>query len=180
METKEFVEKCFANFKNIPEEFKNKLAEYLDKEWKKLEADYKQRIIEELLDGEKILIEKLSKENNMVAPKEELVEVLGNKIKWEFNLFPLFTPNVCLSEIALGIKNGEKHLIKYQYLEYAEHFWVLVSIVEGKLDVFHAKTMEKCIEHLNKRIDEQQYEDVIGGDVTSEFVNEYLYLKGEK
>ena len=112
--------------------------------------------------------------------KEELVETLGDKIKWEFNLFPLFTPSVQLSETALGIRNGEKHLIKYQYLEYAEHFWVLVSIVERKLDVFHAKTMEECRDHLKNRIDEQQYEDVIAGDVTSEFVNEYLYLKGEK
>ena len=112
--------------------------------------------------------------------KKELFETLGDKIKWEFNLFPLFTPNVNLSEVAVGIKNCEKHLIKYQYLEYAEHFWVLVSIVEGKLDVFHAKTMEECRDHLKNRIDEQQYEDVIGGDITSEFVNEYLYLKGEK
>lgn len=116
----------------------------------------------------------------MVASKEELAEALAPKIKWEFNLLPIFTPNVYLSEIALGIKNCEKHLIKYQYLEYLEHFWVLVSIVEGKLDVFHANTMEKCKEHLKERIDEQQYEDVIIGDVTSEFVNEYLYLYGGK
>ena len=112
--------------------------------------------------------------------KEELVEALGDKIKWKFNLFPLFAPNVCLSEIGLGIKNCEKHIIKYQYLEYAEHFWVLVSIVGGKLDVYHAKTMEKCREHLAERIAGQQYEDVICGDVTSEFVNEYLHLYGEK
>ena len=52
METKEFVEKCFANFKNIPEEFKDKLIEDLDKVYKKAEADYKQRIIGELLEGE--------------------------------------------------------------------------------------------------------------------------------
>ena len=134
METKEFVEKCFANFKNIPENFKNKLVEDLDKV----------------------------------------------QIKWEFNLFPLGNPNVRLSEVAVGIKNGEKHLIKYQYLEYAEHFWVLVSIVERKLDVFHAKTMEECIKHLRERIDEQQYTDVICGDVTPEFVDEYIYLYGEK
>ena len=62
METKEFVEKCFANFKNIPEEFKDKLIEDLDKVYKKAAADYKQRIIEELLEGEKILIEKLLEE----------------------------------------------------------------------------------------------------------------------
>ena len=134
MKTKEFVEKCFANFKNIPENFKNKLVKDLDKV----------------------------------------------KIKWEFNLFPLGTPNVRLSETVIGIKNGEKHLIKYQYLEYAEHFWVLVSIVEGKLDVFHAKTMEECIKHLRERLAEQQYEEVIGGDITPEFVDEYLYLYGEK
>lgn len=114
----------------------------------------------------------------MVAQKIELGEALASKIKWKFNLFPLFTPNVNLSEIALGIKNCEKHLIKYQYLEYAEHFWVLVSIVEGKLDVFHAKTMEECRDHLKDRIDEQQYEDIICGDVTKEFINEYLYLYG--
>ena len=134
MKTKEFIEKCFANFKNIPEEFKDKLVEDLDKVM----------------------------------------------IKWEFNLYPLATPKVQLSEVALGIKNCEKHLIKYQYLEYSEHFWVLVSIVEGKLDVFHAKTMENCREHLAERIAEQQYEAVICGDVTSEYVNEYLHLYGEK
>lgn len=115
-----------------------------------------------------------------MVTKEELAKELAPKIKLKFNLFPLFTPNVCLSETALGIKNGEKHLIKYQYLEYAEHFWVLVSIVEGKLDVFHAKTMEECRDHLKDRIDEQQYEDVIGGDITTEFVDEYLYLYGGK
>lgn len=115
-----------------------------------------------------------------IKEKEKLLRALAPKIKWEFNLFPLFTPNVQLSETALGIKNGEKHLIKYQYLEYAEHFWVLVSIVERKLDVFHAKTMEECREHLKERIDEQQYEDVIGGDITGEFVDEYLYLYGGK
>lgn len=112
--------------------------------------------------------------------KEELVETLGDKIKCKFNLSPLFTPNVNLSEVAIGMKNYEKHLIKYQYLEYAEHFWVLVSIVEGKLDVFHAKTMEECRDHLKERIDEQQYEDVICGDVTGEFIDEYLYLYGGK
>ena len=169
METKEFVEKCFANFENVPEEFKDKLVEDLDKVTKEAEIDYKRRIIEKLLEG-----------HNMVAPKEESAEALGDKIKWEFNLFPLGTPNVQLSVVALGIKNCEKHLIKYQYLEYSEHFWVLVSIVEGKLDVFHAKTMEKCRDHLKDRIDEQQYEDVICGDVTNEFINEYLYLYGEK
>lgn len=52
METKEFVEKCFANFKNIPEEFKNKLVEDLDKVTKKTEKDYKRRIVEELLKEE--------------------------------------------------------------------------------------------------------------------------------
>lgn len=62
METKEFVEKCFANFNNIPAEFKDKLVEDLDKVTKKAEEDYKKRIIEELLQGEKILIEKLAKE----------------------------------------------------------------------------------------------------------------------
>lgn len=113
-----------------------------------------------------------------MVTKEELAKELAPKIKMEFNLFPLFTPNVYLSETALGIKNGEKHLIKYQYLEYSEHFWVLVSIVEGKLDVFHAKTMEECRDHLKDRIDEQQYKDVICGDVTTEFVDEYLYLYG--
>ena len=110
--------------------------------------------------------------------KEELAKKLAPKIKDKFNLFPIFTPNVRLSEVAVGIKNDEKHLIKYQYLEYAEHFWVLVSIVEGKLDVFHAKTMEECREHLKDRIDKQQYSDVICGNVTDEFINEYLY--GEK
>jgi len=50
METKEFVEKCFANFKNIPEEFKNKLVEDLDEFTKKEEANYKLRIIEKLLE----------------------------------------------------------------------------------------------------------------------------------
>ena len=110
--------------------------------------------------------------------KENLAKELAPKIKDKFNLFPIFTPNVRLSEVAIGIKNGEKHLIKYQYLEYAEHFWVLVSIVGGKLDVFHAKTMEECKEHLKKRIAEQQYEEVICGDVTPEFVDEYeAYLK---
>ena len=104
--------------------------------------------------------------------KEKLAKKLAPKIKSEFNLFPIFTPNVRLSEVAVGIKNNEKHLIKYQYLEYSEHFWVLVSIVEGKLDVFHAKTMEECIKHLRGRIDEQQYTDVICGDITSEFINE--------
>ena len=49
METKEFVEKCFANFKNVPEEFKNKLVEDLDKVMKKAEFDYKKRIILEKL-----------------------------------------------------------------------------------------------------------------------------------
>ena len=112
--------------------------------------------------------------------KEELAKKLAPKIKDKFNLFPIFTPNVRLSEVAVGIKNYEKHLIKYQYLEYSEHFWILVSIVEGKLDVFHAKTMEECRDHLKDRIDEQQYEDVICGDVTDEFVDEYLYLYGEK
>lgn len=112
--------------------------------------------------------------------KEKLAKELAPKIKREFNLFPLFTPDVNLSEVAVGMKNYEKHLIKYQYLEYAEHFWVLVSIVEGKLDVFHAKTMEECRDHLKDRIDEQQYEDVIGGDITTEFVDEYLYLYGGK
>ena len=112
--------------------------------------------------------------------KEELAKKLAPKIKREFNLFPIFTPNVRLSEVAVGMKNYEKHLIKYQYLEYAEHFWILVSIVEGKLDIFHAKTMEECKEHLRGRIDEQQYTDVICGDVTNEFVDEYLYLDGEK
>lgn len=106
--------------------------------------------------------------------KEKLAKKLAPKIKDKFNLFPIFTPNVRLSETALGIKNGEKHLIKYQYLEYSEHFWVLVSIVAGKVDAFHAKTMEECREHLRERIDEQQYEDIIGGDVTNEFVDEYL------
>ena len=112
--------------------------------------------------------------------KENLAKELAPKIKDKFNLFPIFTPNVRLSEVAIGIKNGEKHLIKYQYLEYAEHFWVLVSIVGGKLDVFHAKTMEKCRTHLAERLAEKQYEEVIGGDVTDEFVNEYIYLYGEK
>lgn len=110
--------------------------------------------------------------------KEKLAKKLAPKIKDKFNLFPIFTPNVRLSEVAVGMKNYEKHLIKYQYLEYAEHFWVLVSIVEEKLDVFHAKTMEECRDHLKDRIDEQQYSDVICGNVTSEFVDEYLY--GEK
>lgn len=62
METKEFVEKCFANFKNIPEDFKNKLVEDLDEVTKKVEQDYQKRIIEELLEAEKILIEKLLEE----------------------------------------------------------------------------------------------------------------------
>lgn len=110
--------------------------------------------------------------------KEELAKVLASGIKCKFNLFPIFTPNVRLSEVAVGMKNYEKHLIKYQYLEYAEHFWVLVSIVEGKLDVFHAKTMEECRDHLKDRIDEQQYSDVICGNVINEFVDEYLYLHG--
>ena len=112
--------------------------------------------------------------------KEELAKKLAPKIKDKFNLFPIFTPNMRLSEVAVGMKNYEKHLIKYQYLEYSEHFWILVSIVDGKLDVFHAKTMEECIKHLRERIDEQQYEKVICGDVTSEFVDEYIYLYGEK
>ena len=111
---------------------------------------------------------------NMVESKEELAKKLAPKIKDKFNLFPLGTPNVQLSEIAIGMKNYEKHLIKYQYLEYAEHFWVLVSIVEGKLDVFHAKTMEECRDHLKDRIDEQQYENVICGNVINEFIDEYL------
>lgn len=110
--------------------------------------------------------------------KEDLAKELAPKIKSEFNLFPLFTPKVNLSEVAVGMKNYEKHLIKYQYLEYAEHFWILVSIVEGKLDIFHAKTMKECREHLAERLAEQQYEDVIGGNIASEFVNEYLYLYG--
>ena len=110
--------------------------------------------------------------------KEELAKKLAPKIKDKFNLFPIFTPNMRLSEVAVGMKNYEKHLIKYQYLEYSEHFWILVSIVEGKLDIFHAKTMEECSEHLRKRIDEQQYTDVICGDVTNEFIDEYLYLYG--
>ena len=64
METKEFVEKCFANFKNVPEEFKNKLVEDLDKVMKKAEIDYKKRIIEELLKEEKrIIVEKLLRED---------------------------------------------------------------------------------------------------------------------
>ena len=112
--------------------------------------------------------------------KEELAKKLAPKIKDKFNLFPIFMPNVRLSEVAVGMKNYEKHLIKYQYLEYSEHFWILVSIVEGKLDIFHAKTMEECKEHLKERIDEQQYTDVICGDVTDEFIDEYLYLYGEK
>ena len=112
--------------------------------------------------------------------KEELAKKLASKIKDKFNLFPIFMPNVRLSEVAAGMKNYEKHLIKYQYLEYSEHFWILVSIVEGKLDIFHAKTMEECKEHLRKRIDEQQYTDVICGDITPEFVDEYIYLYGEK
>ena len=112
--------------------------------------------------------------------KEKLAKKLAPKIKDKFNLFPIFTPNVRLSEVAVGMKNYEKHLIKYQYLEYSEHFWILVSIVEGKLDIFHAKTMEECKEHLKKRIDEQQYADIICGDITSEFIDEYLYLYGEK
>lgn len=62
METKEFVEKCFANFENIPEEFKDKLVEDLDKVWKKVELDYKRRIVAELLEGETTLIEKLLEE----------------------------------------------------------------------------------------------------------------------
>ena len=115
-----------------------------------------------------------------MVTKEELAKELAPKIKMEFNLFPLFTPDVYVSETVVGIKNGEKHLIKYQYLEYAEHFWVVVSIFEVKLDVFHGKTIEKCREHLSERIAEQQYEDLICGDVTSEFVDEYLYLYGEK
>lgn len=116
-----------------------------------------------------------------MVTKEELAKELAPKIKMEFNLFPLFTPNVYLSEVAVGMKNYEKHLInKYQYLEYSEHFWVLVSIVEGKLDVFHARTMDECREHLRKRIEEQQYKDIICGDVTGEFVDEYLYLYGGK
>lgn len=110
--------------------------------------------------------------------KQELAKKLAPKIKLEFNLFPLFAPDERLSEVAVGMKNYEKHLIKYQYLEYSEHFWVLVSIVEGKLDIFHAKTMEECRDHLKDRIDEQQYEDVIGGDITDEFIDEYLYLYG--
>lgn len=69
METKEFVEKCFANFKDIPKEFKNKLAEYLDEMFKKSEADYKQRTIEELLEAEKILIEKLLQEEEVKNEK---------------------------------------------------------------------------------------------------------------
>ena len=112
--------------------------------------------------------------------KEELDKKLAPKIKDKFNLFPIFTPNVYLSEVAVGMKNYEKHLIKYQYLEYSEHFWILVSIVEGKLDIFHAKTMEECRDHLKEMIDEQQYTDVICGDVTTEFVDEYIYLYGEK
>lgn len=52
METKEFVEKCFANFENIPEEFKNKLVEDLDKVMKKACEDYKKILIEKLLEGE--------------------------------------------------------------------------------------------------------------------------------
>ena len=111
---------------------------------------------------------------NMVESKEELAKALAPKIKREFNLFPLFTPKVYLSEVAVGMKNCEKHLIKYQYLEYSEHFWVLVSIVEGKLDIFHAKTMEECRDHLKDRIDVQQYADIICGDITDEFVDEYL------
>ena len=51
METKEFVDRCFANFKNIPEEFKNKLVKDLDDFTKKEEANYKLRIIEKLLEG---------------------------------------------------------------------------------------------------------------------------------
>ena len=62
METKEFVEKCFAKFKNIPEEFKNKLVEDLDEVMKKAELDYKKRIVEELLKEEKRIIEKLLEE----------------------------------------------------------------------------------------------------------------------
>lgn len=46
METKEFVEKCFANFDNVPEEFKNKLMEDLDKVMKKI-------ILEKLLKEDK-------------------------------------------------------------------------------------------------------------------------------
>ena len=53
MKTKEFVEKCFANFKNIPEEFKNKLVEDLDKVTKEAEDDYKKRIVTELLEEDK-------------------------------------------------------------------------------------------------------------------------------
>ena len=40
--------------------------------------------------------------------------------------------------------------------------------------------MEKCRTHLAERLAEQQYEEVIGGDIASEFVDEYLYLYGEK
>lgn len=50
METKEFVDRCFANFNNIPEEFKNKLVKDLDEFTKKEEANYKLRIIEKLLE----------------------------------------------------------------------------------------------------------------------------------
>ena len=40
--------------------------------------------------------------------------------------------------------------------------------------------MEECREHLAERIAEQQYADIICGDVTPEFVDEYIYLYGEK
>ena len=53
MKTKEFVEKCFANFDNVPKEFKKKLVEDLDKVTKKAELDYKRRIVTELLEGDK-------------------------------------------------------------------------------------------------------------------------------
>ena len=62
MKTKEFVEKCFANFENIPEEFKKKLVEDLDKVMKKSELDYKRRIVAKLLERERMVTkEKLAK-----------------------------------------------------------------------------------------------------------------------
>ena len=38
--------------------------------------------------------------------KEELAKKLAPKIKDKFNLFPIFTPNVYLSEVAIGMKNN--------------------------------------------------------------------------
>lgn len=58
---------------------------------------------------------------------------------------------------------------------------LIVSPIEAYQNKRDARKLQEEVERIKKeRIDEQQYEDVICGDVTKEFINEYLYLYGER